>query len=280
MSSSFMSKKIKMYYAQVDNMGDKLNVLILKKCFGIDVVRRTPITCVLSGIGSGLGQFTVSRKKLLGLAEKISGFFFRKVYIWGTGFIRYEEDMPFYRKQMHFCAVRGELSRKRAEKLLGRPLDIPMADGGLLASELLDEIPEEKKYKIGIIAHYKEQDAPVFEKLHKKFGDSILIDVKDDPMKVVREIASCECVLSSSLHGLILADSFHIPNLHMIVTDALLGDGFKFDDYYSAYGMEHPYVSASEAEKIEIEDIIRQYKINPQSVDEKKKQLKTCFPFQ
>lgn len=274
-----LMKKIKMYYARENNMGDRLNVLIMKQCFGAEAVRRTPITCQLSGIGSGLGQFTVSPKKLLGLAEKISGIFFRKVYIWGTGFINYtEKDAPFYRKDMCFCAVRGELSKKRAEKLLGLSLDIPMADGGLLADELIN-VQCEKKYKIGIIAHFWEQDAPVFEKLHKKFENSIVIDLKKDPIKVLEEIASCECIISSSLHGLIVADSFHIPNLHMVATDKLLGDGFKFDDYYSAYGIKHKFITAKEAEQIEIADIIERYEITAESVEEKKKQLKACFPF-
>lgn len=280
MSGKFMSrKKIKMYYACENNMGDRLNVLIMDKCFGLNVVRRTPVTCSISGIGSGLGQFTVSKKKFLGLAERIAGVFFRKVYIWGTGFICYsKKDAPFYRKNMQFCAVRGELSKKRVEKLLGVDLDIPLADGGLLADELID-VNVEKKYKIGIIAHFWEQDAPIFETLHRKFEDSIVIDLKDDPIKVLEEIAACECIISSSLHGLIVADSFHIPNLHLVATDKLLGDGFKFDDYYSSYGMEHPYITAKEAENIEIADIIERYKIRPESVEKKKIQLKECFPF-
>ena len=51
-------------------------------------------------------------------------------------------------------------------------------------------------------------------------------------MKIISE---CECIISSSLHGLIIADSFLIPNQMVHLTDKLYGDGFKFDDYYSNF---------------------------------------------
>ena len=53
-----MSKKLNLYYAKVANMGDILNVDIIKKCFGYDVVRNTYLTGIMSGIGSGLGNYT------------------------------------------------------------------------------------------------------------------------------------------------------------------------------------------------------------------------------
>ena len=44
-------------------------------------------------------------------------------------------------------------SRRRAEKLLGRELDIPTGDGGILASGLV-EMPAEKAFNVGFA--YKE----------------------------------------------------------------------------------------------------------------------------
>lgn len=43
---------------------------------------------------------------------------------------------------MCFHAVRGELTRRSVERMTGRTLDIPTGDGGILASELLDTLPE------------------------------------------------------------------------------------------------------------------------------------------
>jgi pyruvyltransferase len=96
---------------------------------------------------------------------------------------------------------------------------------------------------------------------------------------VLTEIAQCRCILSSSLHGLIAADSFHIPNLHIVFSDRPLGDGYKFDDYYSAYGVQHSprdlRVSAAPA----IAEIRDGWRIRPEQVDEKKRQMRAAFPY-
>lgn len=274
-----MKNKINMYYAKLPNMGDLLNVLIIKKCFGYDVTRHTYLTGELGGIGSGLGQFTLSNKKWLAILQKISGVFFPKVYIWGTGFISYnEKDSPFYRKGINIVAVRGELSKMRVEKILGRNLDIPTGDAGILATELFEE-KIEKKYSVGIIPHFKEKDETEFKELVERFEDAIYIDVMDDPMLVIQQIAECENIISSSLHGLVVADAFHIPNLHVKVTENLLGDGFKFDDYYSAYGLKHEYIDLKRDTISDLSVVRERYKITMEMVEEKKKAMLESFPY-
>lgn len=276
-----MAKKLKVYHAKLKNMGDLLNILIIEKCFGYKVVHRTYLSGELSGIGSGLGNFTLnSEKAWIKALQKITGPLFPEVYIWGTGFINYKkEDTAFYRKNMHFCAVRGELSKKRVEKILGKKLDIPLADAGILASELIDT-PLKKKYNVGVIAHFKEDNHPIFKEIAAKFKNSIIINLADDPLEVVKQIAQCEVIISSSLHGLIVADSFNIPNHHIVVTDNLLGDGFKFDDYYSAYGVAHEYTDMNKDKLPTLEWIVDNYHISETVVTEKKKQMLACFPYE
>lgn len=46
---------------------------------------------------------------------------------------------------------------------------------------------------------------------------------------------SCKCVLSSSLHGLIVADALGVPNRRIVLSDKIIGGDLKFDDYYSVY---------------------------------------------
>ena len=96
---------------------------------------------------------------------------------------------------------------------------------------------------------------------------------------MIRQIAECRFILSSSLHGLIIADSMGIPNLHVEFGDRLLGDGYKFDDYYSAYGLTHkPYDMRTEPLP-ELAWIQEQYRIRPEAVEAKKKALREVFPF-
>lgn len=274
-----MPGKVGLYYARVPNMGDLLNVLICERYFGIDVKRRSPLTCQVSGIGSGLDHFTLAQSPVLRAVERMAGVLFPRTYIWGTGFIRErEEDAPFYRKDMHFCAVRGKLTKERVERILGKKLQIPTGDGGILASELL-EAKVEKRYRVGIVPHFKEQSHPAFLLLKEHYSSVTVIDLREDPMEVIRQIAACEHIISSSLHGLIVADSLGIPNVHIKVSDALLGDGFKFRDYYSGYGLEHEPILMRPGMKVSLGEVLDRYRITAQMVEEKKQAMAKAFPF-
>lgn len=274
-----MSRKLSVYYAKVPNMGDLLNRDIIQRCFGYEVVRHTYLTGRLSGIGSGLGNYTYEEVMWKNVLKAVFGVLCPKVYIWGTGFVRYKDhDSAFCKKDTRICALRGELSRARVEKIVGHPVDVPLADAGILASFLLDRMPE-KKYSVGIIAHYKEQDEPVFQKLLKQYPDSVFIDVRKSPREVTEKIAECRVILSSSLHGLIIADSLRVPNRHIVVSDKLLGDGFKFDDYYSAYGIRHPFTDMNKTTDISLEDVVREYQITDKAVEDKKRQMLKAFPY-
>ncbi len=295
-----MPGQIKVYYARLHNMGDQLNELILKKCFGYEAVRCSFLEGELCAIGSCLGMYTLHGTFPMRIRQRINGIALPHVSIWGTGFINYSDcEGRFFKRDMDFCAVRGELTRKRVEQMTARKLDIPTADAGLLASELLKERPQ-KRCGIGIIPHLCDlKDPKVTELLGKytkeapqtlgfgeedgrpygEYENARFINVKDEPLKVIREIAECRYILSSSLHGLIVADSFGIPNMHVVFGDRLLGDGYKFDDYYSAYGMEHHPYDLRSGSLPDINEIEDRYEIRSEAVEEKKRELKEVFPF-
>jgi hypothetical protein len=273
---------VRISYADVPNMGDLLNVLIARDYFNCDVENSSSLKADLSGIGSGLGEYTLTSSEKIHrkLKKKIYGKLYPKVNVWGTGFIEDKEFGYFYRKEMTFNAVRGQLTKAKVEKMLNKKLDIAIGDGGILASELIkEELP--KEFEVGIIPHFKEQDHEVFTKLTNKFNNSVVIDLRDDPYEVIKAIGKCKFILSSSLHGLIVADSFHIPNHHIVVTDKLMGDGFKFDDYYSSYDLPHIFTNVVDdgIDKLTSEFIVENYKLTPEMVESKKRELTQAFPY-
>ncbi|MDD2980727.1 MAG: polysaccharide pyruvyl transferase family protein [Hespellia sp.] len=274
-------KKIKLYYADIRNMGDQLNRLLFQDYFGLDIQRSNFLIGECSAIGSGLDQYLFHGNARMRRAQRWYGILKPSVVVWGTGFINYpgRKEELFLKKNMQFAAVRGELSRKRAEQLLGRRIDVPTGDAGILASELLRELPE-KKYDIGIIPHVCDAKEEKLRELLEEYDNAVLIRLTDEPYHVIRQIASCRTILSSSLHGLVVADSFGIPNQHVVVSGKPLGDGFKFDDYYSAYGVEHRILDLrKEKNHISLEQIISAYRITEQMVWEKKRELLDVFPY-
>lgn len=266
---------LRVYYADIPNMGDQLNALVIKRCFGYDVMPASPLKADLSGIGSGLGLLGVRPG---GKREAVFARRKRPLYVWGTGFIRGGSNDVMPRVGVDYRVVRGELSRRRVEAATGLSLDIPTGDAGLLAPRLLDG-PVEKRYRLGVIPHFRERDDGRIRRLAALASDSTVIDLCAPPLDVIRQIASCELIISSSLHGLIVADAFGIPNLHVRASGALIGDGFKFDDYYSGYGVAHDGVDLSDGGVDSVAVIVDRYRIPRELVEAKQRMLYETFPF-
>lgn len=273
-----MRKTVKLYYSSIANMGDRLNALIIERCFDLAVQRHSFLTGEMSAIGSGLSQYMLHGTRLMRLQQRINGILRPRVSVWGTGFINYDDCKGrFFKRKMSFCAVRGELTRRSLEAICGHSLDIPTGDAGILASRLLDKAPE-KLYDVGIVPHLCDISDAGVQALLREYENCRLIDVRDDALEVVKQIAQCRIILSSSLHGLIVADSFCIPNMHVVFTDKLLGDGYKFDDYYSAYGLPHNYRDLRVETAPAMQDVINAYAISPEMLEDKKEKMLMSFP--
>lgn len=114
-------------------------------------------------------------------------------------------------------AVRGKLTADT----LG--VDVPLGDLGLLVSRIWTKEPA--KYNIGVVRHY-------VDKNEYPFAD-IVIDATEPAEQVIKKISSCRVIMSSSLHGIIVADSYGIPNMRIARDDVITGD-WKWLDHKSA----------------------------------------------
>lgn len=275
MASGISKAMLKVHYADIPNMGDQLNALIIGKCFGYDIMPAPAWKADLSGIGSGLARVCAkpgsAREAYYAQRE-------RPLYVWGMGFISNAPVDIMARDGVDYRVVRGELSRRRVEKSIGRPLDIPTGDAGLLAPRLIDG-PVEKRYRLGVIPHFRERGDERIRRLAALADDSTVIDLLASPMEVIRQIASCELILSSSLHGLIVADAFGIPNLYVRASERPLGDGFKYEDYYSGYGLQVRGIDLSSESIDSLAVIGDRYRIRHEQVVAKQRALWEAFPF-
>ncbi|MDR1305188.1 MAG: hypothetical protein LBK76_08205 [Verrucomicrobiales bacterium] len=224
------------YYNRDANFGDLANPLLLERVFGLPVVHASQYRSALCGVGSVLKHFMCRRGNLV---KRLRGSLTAECVIWSAGFIAAPPSGRIFFRAMNFQALRGKLSRGHAERITGTRLDVPLGDGGLLYPLLLKRRPPVTR-AVGLIPHVSEWDLPVFAALRARIPRSTLIDLRAEPLTVLEQIAACETILSSALHGLIAADGLGIPNRRLIVSDRLIGGNFKFDDYYSAYALSAP----------------------------------------
>lgn len=213
------------------NWGDDINYFLLKKIF-----KRNIVCYDYSSI-----SHRTNKDNYLVIGSTLTLLCNSKTIVWGAGVIDPIAELPANPRKV--LAVRGPLTRKY---LLERGIECPEIYGDpALLSPLIYNPEIKKKYKLGIIPHYSDFDSPVLERLKK---DPEVLFIKMEGYKkwtdVIDQINSCEQIASSSLHGLILAEAYKIPNLWIEIKGNLLGGHFKFHDFFLSIGKdrEMPYI--------------------------------------
>ena len=115
------------------------------------------------------------------------------------------------------------------------PFALPSREGTL--PETRNSKLETKLYRLGIIPHVVDLHHPVIEEIRGKYADEILIIDLAHYKKwtdVIDQICSCERILSSSLHGLIVSDAYQVPSCWIELSGNISGGYFKFYDYASS----------------------------------------------
>ena len=100
--------------------------------------------------------------------------------------------------------------------------------------ETRNQKQETMRYRLGIIPHVVDLHHPVIEEIREKHADEILIIDLAHYKKwtdVIDQICSCERILSSSLHGLIVSDAYQVPSCWIELTGKISGGYFKYLDY-------------------------------------------------
>ena len=166
-------------------------------------------------------------------------------HIYGSGVRTIEnlEEGHLY-ETLNVHALRGPLSKKflKEEKNIAVDDSIVYGDPALLLPRFYQpNIQPNLRDKIGLVPHKSN---------YKKYVDIVddssvffLIKPTDPWEKVIDSIASCKSVVSSSLHGLICADAYHVPNLWL--EQYKLGEGdFKFRDYFLSQHRDYVKISS------------------------------------
>ena len=197
------------------NVGDALNPYILKHLTNKNIIRLNDLhnnDTHLFMIGSILNRINSNS------------------IVWGTGAMY--SNIKFNNIKPIIHAVRGPLTRK---VLLNNNIDCPTiyGDPALLTSKFY-KTNITKKYKIGLIPHYVDFNNKFILKYKHDNNIKILNIATTNIVEFINSMLECEIIISSSLHGLILADSFNLKSYWIKLSNLICGGDFKFIDYYNS----------------------------------------------
>ena len=217
------------------NFGDLLTPYLLEK---------SGITPVLQPVSRA--QFACVGSILEHLHSRFRGTVF------GAGFIRPHSHVDLSHCQIR--AVRGHLTRQR----LGLSKTLPLGDPGLLLRHFFKEERQPKKYVLGLIPHFNDASKPQIQAICRREPDKIMLidvtDIREGITPVLKQIDQCEYVISSSLHGLVVAEAFDIPTAWTVLSGKTGGlwyrGTYKYDDYYSVFGIDRQPITLAGEETL------------------------------
>lgn len=196
------------------NFGDILNPYIVEKVSGLPPVKGSYRDSTLA-IGSVI--------KFAGKGSKV----------WGTGTARMSDELD---PLADYRAVRGPRTAELVRRSGGQVPDI-FGDAALLLP-LLYNPDRQKRHKLGLIRHHTHAAAPLT--LSGVPDINILRVGYDEIEAFLDEVLECEHILSTSLHGLIVAQAYGIPSRWCDMGARgrqIAGDGVKFEDHYATLGI-------------------------------------------
>jgi len=196
------------------NLGDILNPYIVERLSGL------PPRFVPKGDG------------ILAIGSVIK-FAREGTQVWGSGTPRMTDTLS---AEARYHAVRGPLTRQLVLQSGGEAPEI-YGDPAMLLP--LIRPAARKRHRLGIIRHYTHKAHPL-----EISGDVIEIgldrigyrDIED----FIAALTSCSAIISTSLHGLVVAHAYGIPTRRAVFSSSdtqIPGDGTKFSDHYAAFGI-------------------------------------------
>jgi len=235
------------------NFGDYLSQKLVER------IVESPLRCFVK-------KPPANQKKLLAIGS-VFFFAFEGDVIWGSGINGKTLQKTDYRfHQLDVRAVRGPLTRQFLLEQFQIECPEVYGDPALLVPYFFPEFKrkENPSYDYIVIPHYSER------KLFPKSGSAHIVYPTDPWNEVIEKILDSKFVISSSLHGIVIAEAYGIPARLLRVTENQ--HLFKYRDYY--LGTNRPNFQYASS----IEEALRMGGEPPFACDLQK--LYEAFPFE
>jgi pyruvyltransferase len=214
------------------NFGDSISPLLVEAVLGRKVKYAPVSRADMIGIGSLLDlaiQRHWQRKYFLR---------FHPLAVWGSGSIE-----PTYLHRPHNFAI-GSVRGPHTRHAMGLSAECPLGDPGLLCSAIWPA-SKTKTHRWGIVPHIADRTSSHVMQLVNDTKHAVMIDLgSSDLAATARLIASCEHIVSSSLHGIIVADCYGIPAHWASFGDRIKGGDWKYNDYFASVGLHRKKLEA------------------------------------
>lgn len=149
--------------------------------------------------------------------------------VWGSGLlVDGRVDLP---RSTDVLAVRGPLTADRC----GLTAEVPFGDPGVLVPLFVPRTVPPDGRTLVVMNHREDE---VLHRLVAAGHDVVSAGAPHD--EVVERIQRASVVFSSSLHGLVAAEAYGTPAVHVVLSDRVIGGTFKFRDYYEGTGRPYP----------------------------------------
>lgn len=181
-------------------------------------------------------------------------FLSAKTIVYGSGLMLKSSSKKFLDKRLDLDirAVRGPLTRNALIEV-GYNVPKVFGDPAILLPLFYQPKRREIKYDYIIIPHWKKIDTV-------DSHEHIVSPITTDWKSFINAICASSLVISSSLHGIILAEAYGVPAI--LLNDTEHDDLFKYHDYYASTGREFFNKASSISEALSLKpDIIPSFNI-------------------
>jgi hypothetical protein len=211
------------WYSGNPNFGDWCGPHLLNRMTGLAPIQ--------NGRTSSKGRILYSVGSILGWIKR------NDVDVWGSGLMRpLTEDELEVRRNLtgvRIHAVRGKLTRDYLVDNVGWNVPEVYGDPALLLPRYYTAAVRGGGGRPVILPHAVHRK--YFAEYAERYKPDVdIVDVRGDFRDVVDSNVNASAVVSSSLHGIIVAQAYGVPWIWLRVSDhALAGGDFKFDDFFT-----------------------------------------------
>lgn len=204
------------YWSESSNLGDALSPVIVDYMLSLKNISPDK---------------TVSGRKHLYAVGSVLTSGIQDAVVWGSGVLNASLTYRLLKRKLDVRAVRGPFTRA---VLMDYGFSVPeiYGDPAILLPEIYTPEKTEKKYKYGFIFH-KDYKIDKNQLVGIDENSYTVLDIcTEDYKDFINRLTSVEVVISSSLHGIILAEAYGVSAVLLKPQVDIL----KYYDYYYSTG--------------------------------------------